>query len=52
MGDASFPQLVGERYLKISQKVAISQFCVIVIITFPDLETLTFPTCWKNRIIF
>lgn len=47
MGDAAFPQLVGERYLKISQKVAISQFCIIVIIAFPDLETLTFPACWE-----
>ena len=45
MGDAGFPQLAEERYLKISQKVAISQFCVIVIMTFPDLETLTFPAC-------
>lgn len=47
MGDAAFPQLVGERYLKISQKVAITQFYVIVIFTFPDLETLTFPACWE-----
>ena len=53
MGDASFPQLVEERYLKISPKLAISQFYVIVIIAFPDLETLTFPNLWgKDRINF
>lgn len=44
MGDASFPQLVEERYLKISQDIAISQLCVIVIMTFTDLEILTFPS--------
>lgn len=48
-GTLVFPQLVEERYLKISQKVSISQFCVIVIFTFPDLETLTFPAYWENN---
>lgn len=43
-GTLVFPQLVEERYLKISQDIAISQFCIIVIFTFPDLETLTFPS--------